>query len=130
MSARRRRAATAPRRGLTLIELIVAITVLSVGILGFVACAGYLTRGLTNASADTIAAVYGQSEIEKLAGTACLTLPLNQVMQTTSRGVTRRSRITNNGNNTLAVLDSLKWRNRGVTRLATLETILPCRPGA
>ena len=130
MKTIRRRSAAGPRRGLTLVEIIVAMTILTFGILGFVACAGYLTRGLTNASADTIAAVYGQSEIEKLAGTACLTLPLNQVTQTTSRGVTRRSRITAGFNNTLVVLDSLKWKNRGVNRLATLETILPCRPGA
>jgi prepilin-type N-terminal cleavage/methylation domain-containing protein len=119
-----------PRRGVTLVELIVAITVLSVGILGFVACAGYLTRGLTNASSDTVAAMFGQSAIEELAGTACLTIPLNTVTQTVSRGITRRSIVRNNGNNTLAVLDSLSWKNRGTTRVAVLQTILPCRPGA
>lgn len=124
------RATARPRRGVTLVELIVAITILTVGILGFVASAGYLTRGLSGASSDTVAAVYGQSSIEELAGTACLTIPLNTVKVTTSRGITRRSRVTNNGNNTLAVLDSLSWRHRGVTRVATFQTILPCRPGA
>ena len=118
------------RRGITLVELIVAITVLTVGILGFVACAGFLTRGLTGASSDTVAALYGQSSIEELAGTACLTIPLNVVKQTTSRGITRRSIVTNNGNNTLAVTDSLSWRTRGATRRVALQTILPCRPGA
>ena len=130
MSRRRCRPAAPRRGGFTLIELIVAITVLTVGILGFVACAGFLTRGLGGASSDTIAAVYGQSSIEELAGTACLTLPLNVVTVTQSRGITRRSRITNNGNNTLAILDSLAWTTRGKTRVATLQTILPCRPGA
>ena len=118
------------RRGITLIELIVSLTVLTVGILGFVACAGFLTRGLSGASSDTVAAIYGQSAIEELAGTACLTIPLNTVTQTTWRGVTRRSRVTDNGNNTRAVLDSLSWRTRGKIRSATLRTILPCRPGA
>ena len=118
------------RRGITLVELIVAITVLTVGILGFVACAGFLTRGLTGASSDTVAALYGQSSIEELAGTACLTIPLNVVKQTTSRGITRRSIVTNNGNNTLAVRDSLSWTTRGGTRRVALQTILPCRPGA
>ena len=124
------RSSPGQRRGFTLIELVVAITVLTVGILGFVACAAFLTRGLGGASSDTIAAVYGQSSIEELAGTACQTLPLNVVTVTRSRGITRRSRITNNGNNTLAVLDSLAWTNRGRQRIATLQTILPCRPGA
>jgi hypothetical protein len=95
-----------------------------------VACSGFLTRSLSAASSDTVAALYGQSAIEELAGTACQTIPLNQVRVTTSRGITRRSLVTNNGNNTLAVLDSLSWRNRGTTRIATLQTILPCRPGA
>ena len=119
------------RRGVTLVELVVSMTILTVGILSFVACAGFLTRSLSGASSDTIAALYGQSAIEELAGTACLTIPLNQVKETVSRGITRRSRVTDNGNNTLAVLDSLSWTNRGgVDRLVTLETILPCRPGA
>ncbi len=125
-----KRAGFGARRGVTLIELMVSLTILTVGVLAFVACAGYLTRGLSNASSDTVAAVYGQSKIEELASTACLTIPLNQVTVTTSRGITRRSRVTNNGNNTLAVLDSLAWRNRGRSRTATLQTILPCRPGA
>ncbi len=118
------------RRGVTLVELVVAMTILTVGILGFVACAGFLTRGLAGASSDTVAAVYGQSSIEELAGTACLTIPLNTVKTTKSRGITRKSVVTNNGNNTLAVLDSLSWTNRGTPRVVTLETILPCRPGA
>ena len=122
--------AVRPRRGITLVELIVAITILTVGVLGFVACAGFLARALSGASADTVAAVYGQSAIEELVGTACLSIPLNQVTVTTSRGITRRSRVTSNGNNTLAVVDSLSWRTRRATRRATLRTILPCRPGA
>lgn len=126
----RHRPAASLRHGFTLVELVVAITVLTVGILGFVACSAFLTRGLGGASSDTIAAVYGQSSIEELAGTACQTLPLNVVTVTTSRGITRRSRITNNGNNTLAVVDSLAWTTRGRRRVATLRTILPCRPGA
>ena len=124
------RSSAGRRSGFTLIELVVAITVLTVGILGFVACSGFLTRALSSASSDTVAAVYGQSSIEELAGTACATLPLNVVTETRSRGITRRSRITDNGNNTRAVLDSLSWRTRGVQRRATLRTILPCRPGA
>ena len=124
------RRAPQARRGVTIVELIVAITVLTIGVLGFVACAGFLTRGLSGASSDTVAALFGQSSIEELAGTACLTIPLDQVRETRSRGITRRSRVTNNGNNTLAVLDSLSWSNRGTRRLATLRTILPCRPGA
>lgn len=121
---------TPGRRGFTIIELIVAMMVLTVGIFGFIACSGYLSRGLSAASSDTVAAVYGSSAIEELAGTACATIPLNQVKVTTSRGITRRSRVTSNGNNTLLVLDSLSWRTRRTQRLATLRTILPCRPGA
>jgi prepilin-type N-terminal cleavage/methylation domain-containing protein len=118
------------RRGVTLVELIVAMTILTVGLLGFVASSAYLTRGLIGANNDTVAGVIGQSGLEELAGTACLTVPLNQVNQTVTRGITRRSRVTNNGNNTLLVLDSLSWKARGKTRVATFLSIMPCRPGA
>ena len=118
------------RRGVTLVELIVAITILTVGLLGFVASSGYLTRGLSGANSDTVAGVIAQSGLEELAGTACLTIPLNQTTQTVTRGITRRSRVTNNGNNTLLVVDSLTWKARGRSRVATIQSIIPCRPGA
>jgi prepilin-type N-terminal cleavage/methylation domain-containing protein len=119
-----------PRRGVTLVELIVAITILTVGLLGFVASSGFLTRGLSGANRDTVAGVIGQSGLEELAGTACLTIPLNQTRQTVTRGITRRSLVTNNGNNTLLVLDSLTWTARGKARVVTFQSIIPCRPGA
>ena len=122
--------ATSPRRGITLVELIVAMTILTVGLLGFVASSGFMTRGLSGANSDTVAGLIGQSGIEELAGTACLTVPLNQTRQTVIRGITRRSRVTNNGNNTLLVLDSLTWKARGRSRVTTFQTIIPCRPGA
>ncbi len=118
------------RRGITLVELIVAMTILTIGLLGFVASSGYLTRGLGGANSDTVAGVMAQSGIEELAGTACLSIPLNGVTQTVSRGITRRSRVTDNGNNTRLVLDSLSWSARGRPRLVTYRTIMPCRPGA
>ena len=123
-------AALPARRGVTLVELIVAITILTVGLLGFVASSGFLTRGLSGANSDTVAGVIGQSGIEELAGTECLTIPLNQTRQTVARGITRRSLVTNNGNNTLLVVDSLTWKARGKTRVATFQSIIPCRPGA
>ena len=124
------RTALPPRRGVTLVELIVAMTILTVGLLGFVASSGYLTRGLSGANSDTVAGVIGQSGLEELAGTACLTVPLNTTQQTVTRGITRRSRVTDNGNNTLLVLDSLTWNARGRARVSTFQSIIPCRPGA
>jgi prepilin-type N-terminal cleavage/methylation domain-containing protein len=118
------------RRGVTLVELIVAMTILTVGLLGFVASSGFLTRGLGGANSDTVAGVIAQSGIEELAGTACLTIPLNQVSQTVTRGITRRSRVTDNGNNTRLIVDTLTWNARGRTRTVAYRSIIPCRPGA
>ena len=122
--------AAAARRGVTLVELIVAITILTVGLLGFVASSAFLTRGLSGANSDTVAGVIAQSGLEELAGTACLTIPLNTTSQTVTRGITRRSRVTNNGNNTLLVVDTLKWTARGRARVVAVQSIIPCRPGA
>jgi len=118
------------RGGFTIIEMLVAITIATVGLLALIACSNYLLRSLDGASRDTVAAVSAQSGLEELAGSACASLPLNTVTVTTSRGITRRTRILDNGNDTRAVLDSLSWTTRIGTRRTVVASILPCRPGA
>ena len=130
MTRRHRRSASTPRRGFTVVEMLVAITVATVGLLALIACSNYLLRALDGASRDTLAAVTAQSGLEELAGSACASLPLNTVTVTTSRGITRRTRIVDNGNDTRLVVDSLSWTTRVGTRRTVVRSILPCRPGA
>src|SRR5438105_3819995 len=118
------------RRGVTLVELIVALTILSVGLLGIVGVSGGIARSLGEARSDGLAAITAQARFEQLAGTQCSTLTLNTVTEVTTRNVTERYRITDAGNNTRSIIDSVSWTTRRGTRRQAFSSLLPCRPGA
>ena len=118
------------RRGVTIIELLVAMTILSVGLLAIVGVSGSVSRSLGESRTDNLAAFASQSRFERLAGTACTNLTLNTWSTATSRGVTEKYRVTDAGNNTRLVTDSVSWTTREGTRRQAFSTLLPCRPGA
>jgi prepilin-type N-terminal cleavage/methylation domain-containing protein len=118
------------RRGVTLIELIVALTILSIGLLGIVGVSGGIARSLGEARSDGLAAITAQARFEQLAGTQCSTLTLNTVTAATTRNVTERYVVTDGGNNTRSIIDSVSWTTRRGTRQQVFTSLLPCRPGA
>jgi Tfp pilus assembly protein PilV len=130
MKRRSRRRSGGRRRGTTLVELLTAITVLTVGLLGLAASSGYLVHGVDGASMDAQAALSAQSKVEELAGTACASLPVGQITTFQSRGITHRMRVMDAGNNTRAILDTATWNVRDLSRRSVIATLLPCRPGA
>jgi Tfp pilus assembly protein FimT len=119
-----------PRRGITLIELLVAMVLLTMGLLAIVGVSASVTRSLGESRGDNTAAIVAQSRFEQLAGTACTSLTLNTTTQTTTRGVTERWRVQDGGNNTRQIIDSVSWTTRKGTRRQAFSTLLPCRPGA
>jgi prepilin-type N-terminal cleavage/methylation domain-containing protein len=118
------------RRGVTLVELLVAMSLLTIGLLAIVGVSGTISRSLGESRTDNMAATVAQSRFEYLAATACNTLALGTVTQVTTRGVTERYRVTDAGNNTRLIIDSVSWRTRKGTRRQAFSTLLPCRPGA
>ena len=118
------------RKGVTLIELLVAMTILSVGLLAIVGVSGSISRQLGESRSDNLAAIYAQSRFEKLAGTACTSLTLNSWVTKTFRNITEKYRVVDSGNNTRMVTDSVAWTTREGTRRQAFTTLLPCRPGA
>lgn len=118
------------RKGVTLVELIVAVTILMLGLLSVVGISAGISRSLGEARSDAMAAMVAQSRFEKLAGTACASMTLGTVVQVTYRGITERYMISDAGNNTRVLRDSLSWITRRNTRRAAFETLIPCRPGA
>lgn len=107
MKNRRRLFPAATRRGVTLVELIVAMTILSVGLLAIVGTSGAIARGLGEARGDNMAAIIAQSRFETLAGTACPSISLGSSTTTVTRGVTEKWTVTDAGNATLLVVDSV-----------------------
>jgi prepilin-type N-terminal cleavage/methylation domain-containing protein len=127
-----RRSARGPRarRGVSLVELLVAMTLITIGLLAIVGVSGTVSRSLGESRTDNTAALTAQSRFEQLAGTACTSFTLNTPTEVTIRGVTERYRITDAGNNTRAIVDSVSWKTREGTRRQAFTTLLPCRPGA
>jgi prepilin-type N-terminal cleavage/methylation domain-containing protein len=118
------------RSGVTLVELIVAMTILSVGLLAIVGTSGAIARGLGEARGDNMAAIVAQSRFEEIAGTSCTGMTLGQSKTVQTRGVTEKYVITDGGNNTLLVIDTVSWQTRRGTRKQAFQTLLPCRPNA
>jgi prepilin-type N-terminal cleavage/methylation domain-containing protein len=124
-------AAPRPRQGLTLVELIVAMSILSIGLLGIVGVSAGIARSLGEARSDNLAAVAAQSRFELIAGTACNNMAIVGTSGTvTNRNITETFVVANGGNNTISVIDTVTWVTRRGTRRAAFSTLLPCRPGA
>ncbi|HEX8849795.1 MAG TPA: prepilin-type N-terminal cleavage/methylation domain-containing protein [Gemmatimonadaceae bacterium] len=62
------------RGGFTLVELMVAMMVFSIGVLGLAATTATVARLMGSASRQTMAAAVAQSRIEKLRATSCASL--------------------------------------------------------
>jgi prepilin-type N-terminal cleavage/methylation domain-containing protein len=120
----------APRRGVTLIELLVAMSILSIGLMAIAGVSGSITRSLGESRSETLAATAAMARFEKIAGTQCSSLTLNSATTSTSRNITEKYIVTDNGNNTRKVIDTVSWKTRRGTRVAAFTTLLPCRPGA
>jgi prepilin-type N-terminal cleavage/methylation domain-containing protein len=118
------------RRGVSLVELLVALSILSVGLLAIVGTSGAVARSLGESRADNTAAQVATSRFEYVAGKACTSLTLSNPVTVTTRGVTEKWTVTDGGNNTRQVVDSISWVTREGTRRQTFTTLLPCRAGA
>ena len=130
MSSTQQPPAAAGRPGVTLVELLVAMTLLTVGLLAIVGVSGSVSRSLGESRSDNLAAVAAQSRFERLAGTSCTTLTLNAWTTAASRNITEKYRVLDMGNNIRSITDSVSWITRKGTRRQTFTTLLPCRPGA
>jgi len=118
------------RRGVTLVELIVAMSILSVGLLAVAGVSASIARSLGESRGETLAATAAMARFELIAGMQCSSLTLATWTTVGSRGITEKYTITDNGNNTRLVIDSVSWVNRRGTRRAAFTTLLPCRTGA
>jgi prepilin-type N-terminal cleavage/methylation domain-containing protein len=127
---RSRRPAARPRRGVTLIELIVAVTILMLGLLSIVGISATITRSLGQARQEQLAAMAAQSRFERLAGTACADLNVGSVQQVSSRNITERYVVIDAGNNTRMLHDTVTWNTYRSQRKIAFKTLIPCRPGA
>ncbi len=62
------------QRGFTIVELLIAITVLTVGLLSFLGASALITRMLARGDRTTTATFYAQERLERLQGQPCGTM--------------------------------------------------------
>jgi prepilin-type N-terminal cleavage/methylation domain-containing protein len=68
---RRPRARTRLRRGFTIVEILIAVTVLVVGVLGFVGTTAAVTRMLSRGNRSNRGAFISQQRLEQIQATPC-----------------------------------------------------------
>jgi len=110
------------RGGFTLVELIVAIIILVVGVLGLASAAAVVMRQITGSSFQNRAAAIAQSRFEQLRAIPCA----NAVGGTASSGgVTERWNV-QMLTRTMQLTDVVTWREKNTQRTVTFSSIRPC----
>src|SRR5437868_2243939 len=87
------------RRGVTLVELLVAMSILSIGLMAIAGVSGSITRSLGESRSQTLAATAAAARFERIAGTQCSSLTLSSPTTVTSRNVTENYVVIDEGNN-------------------------------
>ena len=111
---------------MTLIELMVAIVILAVGLLGMAGLSLTVNTQFGTAARQADAALVVQSRIDSISTVSCQALaPSGPVSGTTiTRGITEKWRITD-GNDIKQIVDSVSFKGRKQTLVYT--SIIPCR---
>jgi prepilin-type N-terminal cleavage/methylation domain-containing protein len=110
------------RRGMTLVEMIVALTIIGVGLLALAGSAALVTRLMGGGARQTLAANLVQARLEALRATNCANVTSGTetirgvVVRWTSQAITRGKSVTVTATYPMA---------RG-NRTQTYRTILPC----
>ena len=123
---RRRRPALSARKGLTIIEVIIAMIVLTFGLLGMAGFSMTMTKQYKASGKQETAALMVQSRIDSIASIRCQLLAPsgNQTGTTVRLGVTEKW-IISDGNDIKILLDSVTFSPRKVPLV--YRSIIPCR---
>jgi prepilin-type N-terminal cleavage/methylation domain-containing protein len=116
----------AARRGFTIVELVVAIVILSIGMLGLASTAAVVTRQIGGGAQQTIAASLAESRFEALRARSCVGLVGGTAA---TRGITEVWTVaTSTAARARVVTDTVKWSVRGRLKRASYTSMIPCIP--
>jgi len=121
-----RRAHRARRAGFTLVELLVALVLLTVGLLAMAGVAVTASKQIRAGGTQTVAAAIAQSRFDVFAAQACSNLANNPVVvgTATTRRIVEKWVITD-GNDVVFIADTVRIPGR--TRPLVYLSVLPCR---
>ena len=120
------RAAVGARKGVTIIEVIVAMMILTFGLLGMAGFSMTMTRQFKASTKQQTAALMVQSRIDSVASIRCQALAPSgtQTGLLTALGVTEKWAIAD-GNDIKILTDTVTFSPR--TRPLAYRSIIPCR---
>ena len=117
-------AARVRRDGFTLAEVILAIVILSVGLLALAGGSVGVIRQMRDGNQSAIASMVAQSRMEKLRGVGCTYLGAGAA---TTRGLSETWSLTFLSSRIRAVSESVTYVPRpGVTKNLVLRGVIPC----
>ena len=126
-STRRIPADARGRAGMTLVELIVAVILLGVGLLGLSGLSLTISKQYRGAGTQEIASMVVQSRLDSLASVGCALLAPSGTPQTgtaTTRGVTEKW-VVADSNDVKMIYDTVRFAGR--VRPLVYASIIPCR---
>ena len=124
---------TRNEQGFTIIEIIIAIIVLTVGILGLVTTGALVTRMIARGQRSAVAAAFGSRRLERMRAGACIAAQRVDGQDTLYRGSTWVAVNTwtfttvGDQNYRLKVVTLYRTTQNRVRRDST-ETTIPCNP--
>jgi len=120
----RRRAALKSRGGFTIIELVVAIIIMTVGVLALATGAAGVAKQMRDGNQAALAAVVGQARMETIRSLGCSSLSSNTA---TTRGMTEKWNVVWISARARAVTESVTYVPRArVSRTVAWRSVVPC----
>lgn len=118
----------ASREGFTLVEVMVAIVILSIGVLGLAATAGVVVRQMTGSVHQSVAATVAYSRMERIRTGNCVAMKDSSGSATTRNVKERWVIVGTSGSHALVVYDTITYMLRGKTKKQAYITEYPCDP--
>lgn len=124
----RPRGGSAGRPGFTLVEVMLAMMLLTVGALALASGSMAVLRNMQQGNSRTLAVDVAQLRFEQLRSMSCGSIPLGTGTATT-RGLQERWTVTQLSGTSFVVGDTITYVPRsGTTRTFGVTTVIPCVP--
>ena len=115
----------APRAGFTLVELIVAMLMLTIGLLGLAGVGAVVLKQMKGGTNQTIAAAIAQSRFEQFEGDPCASIVGGTA---TTRGMTETWTVASVGLRAKTIRDTVTFSASNGTRKVGIHTVVACTP--
>lgn len=121
----RRRAGLRSRGGFTIVELVVAIIIITVGVLALATGSAGVAKQMRAGNQSSLAAVIAQSRLETIRSLGCSSL--SPTGSATTRGMTETWTITWISSRSRAVVENVTYVPRAkASKTLTIRSVVPC----